>query len=137
MGARVVLDANVLVSALGWRGAPHQILELCLSRRLELVLSPEILAELERVLSYPKFSFSKDQITAYLEVVAEAAQIVRPDFRLRVVEADEPDNRILECALAGGADAIASGDAHLLDLGSFEGIPILTPRALLERYSQG
>ena len=135
MGPRVVLDTNVLVSALGWRGAPYQIFQLCVTGRVSLLASPELLAELERVLSYPKFQFAADTISSYLELVMELAVIVRPTFRVSVVEADDSDNRILECALAGDAEVIVSGDSHLLDLKNFEGIPILPPRSFLDRFS--
>lgn len=54
MGARVVLDTNILVSALGWRGAPYEIVRSCLDHRHKLLLSPDLLEEVERVLHYPK-----------------------------------------------------------------------------------
>jgi putative PIN family toxin of toxin-antitoxin system len=136
MGARVVLDTNILVSALGWRGAPHQIVRSCLDHRHELLLSPDLLEEVERVLHYPKFSFSSAEITDYLALLMEAAEMVSPDFRLAVIEADPTDDRILECALAGGAEVIVSGDGHILSLKNFEGIPILRPQEFLDRYRQ-
>ena len=105
-----------------------------MTSRLNLLVSPELLAELERELAYPKFQFTADKVGAYLELVMELAVIVQPAFRLSVVEADDSDNRILECALAGDAEAIVSGDSHLLDLKSFEGIPILPPRSFLDHF---
>lgn len=134
MGARVVLDTNVLVSGLGWPGASSKLVKLCLDETLRLVLSSEILRELERVLSYPKFKFSEKDVSEYLDILTQAAELVEPDFRLAAVPDDESDNRILECALAGGADAIVSGDRHLKTLGSYENIPILTPQAFLEEH---
>lgn len=105
MGARVVLDTNVIVSGLGWRGPSHDIVQSCLDLQHDLVLSSALLMEIERVLRYPKF-----------------------------VQDDPADNRVLECALAGGAQVIVSGDRHLLDLAELEKIPILRPRAFLDRY---
>lgn len=132
MGTRVVVDTNVLVSALGWRGASWTIIRMCVEQRLHLLLSSEILKELERVLAYPKFEFSQEEISEYMELVTQTAEIVEPDFRLSVVADDPSDDRILECAQAGGADVIVSGDRHLKALGSYEGIAILPPRALLD-----
>lgn len=133
MGERVVLDTNVLVSALGWRGAPYEIVRQCLDGRYILLLSPETLAELERVLRYPKLRFSEAQITEYLEQLTEIAELIHPLAELSVIPDDPTDNRILECALAGQANVIVSGDGHLLQLKVFEGIPILRPQQFFER----
>ena len=132
MGPRVVLDTNVLVSALGWRGPSHSIVEKCQTGEIRLLLSLEILRELERVLRYPKLGFSEEEIAEYLGLLAQIADLVEPGFRLSVVEEDPSDNRFLECALAGEADYVVSGDRHLKALGSFEGIPILPPQEFLE-----
>jgi putative PIN family toxin of toxin-antitoxin system len=136
MGARVVLDTNVLISALGWRGAPHDIVQLCIKRQHRLLLSPDLLAELERVLCYAKLGFTPTAVVEYIEILAEVAELISPDLRLDVVQEDPPDNRILECAVVGRADAIVTGDGDLLRLRSFaEGRPILTPRSFLEKFS--
>lgn len=137
MGTRVVLDTNITVSALGWRGPSHDIVQSCLAHQRNQVLSPDLLTELDRVLRYPKFHFSDSDILDYLTLLTEAADIVRPNFQVALIEADPSDNRVLECALAGFADAIVTGDEHLLDLGEFEKIPILRPKAFLERFSPG
>ena len=133
MGERLVLDTNVLISALGWRGVPRDIVRLCLTGRCVLLLSPEILSEVERVLRYPKFKFTPIQIDAYLEQLTEAAELIQPDRQVDAVAEDPSDNRFLECALAGRADVIVSSDRHLLDLESFENIPILRPQAYARR----
>lgn len=134
MGARVVLDTNVIVSGLGWRGPSHDIVQSCLDLQHDLVLSPDLLAEIERVLRYPKFHFSDSEILDYLAILTESADLVKPDFQVAIVQDDPDDNRVLECALAGGAEVIVSGDGHLLDLAEFEKIPILRPRAFLDRF---
>jgi uncharacterized protein len=134
MGTRIVLDTNILVSGLGWRGPSHDIVESCLEHRYDLLLSPDLLEELERVLRYPKFHFSDSDILDYLVLLTQSAEVVRPDFQVAVVEADPSDNRVLECALAGVAEVIVTGDDHLLDLGEFEKIYILRPRAFLDRF---
>lgn len=136
MGTRVVLDTNILISALGWRGAPHEIVRSCLDHRHQLVLSPDLLEEVERVLHYPKFRFSSVEILDYLAILMEAAELVQPNFHVAVIEADPSDNRILECALAGRARVIVTGDDHLLSLKEFEEIPILRAQEFLDRYGR-
>jgi len=136
MGSRIVLDTNVLVSALGWRGPANTVVRQCVEKKHQLLLSPDILKELERVLSYPKFHFSEKEISEYLEILTEVGEIVEPSVQLSVVVDDPSDNRILECALGGKADVIVSGDRHLKDLGSFREIPILPPRIFLDCFSK-
>jgi putative PIN family toxin of toxin-antitoxin system len=85
------------------------------------------------VLNYPKFRFSQAEITDYLILLMTAAEVVHPDFRIASIEADPSDDRVLECALAGRAEVIVSGDGHLLSLGEFEKIPILRAQAFLDR----
>jgi putative PIN family toxin of toxin-antitoxin system len=134
MGTRIVLDTNVLVSALGWRGPSHDIVASCLDYKYDLLLSPDLLTELEKVLRYPKFHFQDSAILDYLTLLAKSAEIVIPDLKVAIVQADPDDNRVLECALAGNAEVIVTGDDHLLDLAEFEKILILRPKAFLDRF---
>ena len=131
MGPKVVLDTNVLVSALGWKGSPHQVLRHCIAGHCRLFTSPALIREAERVLSYPKFCITKTRRDEFLALLAETATIVEPGFTLDLVTADPSDNRILECALAGDCRYVVTGDQHLLSLPSFQGIQILTPDAFL------
>jgi uncharacterized protein len=70
----------------------------------------------------------------YLPVLLALGEPVIPRRRVNAVKEDPDDNRILECALAAGADVIVSGDGHLLRLTEYEGIAILTPRAFLTAH---
>jgi putative PIN family toxin of toxin-antitoxin system len=127
---RVVFDTNVLVSALvtaGGRG------EAALLRAVEgtdrLLTSKAIVDELLGVLAR-KFGRDREQlarVAIFLSDVAELVQTTRPIHLL----ADEPDNRVLECAVSGNADTIVTGDRALLDLEAFEGIRILSLRDYL------
>lgn len=87
--------------------------------------SPAILAELRGKLASPKFGFSADELDRVERAVRAAATVVEPDPSLSVL-ADEPDNRILECAVYSGALAVVTGDKDLLALGSYEGVGIMT-----------
>jgi putative PIN family toxin of toxin-antitoxin system len=134
---RIVLDANVLVSAiLSPRGTPAQILHAWRDEQFDLVISDAILAEIGRVLRYPKIAtrhrWSEEQLRAFLDDLAHVAMRTPGILTLAVITEDPPDDRYLECAVEGEASYIVSGDQFLLRLGAYQGIPILTPRAFLE-----
>ena len=133
---RVVLDANVLVSAvLSPRGAPAQILNAWRAQQCDLVISHAILAELDRVFRYPKIAkrhrWSEAQLQAFLANLSHIAILTPGILTLAVIAEDPPDDRSLECAVEGEAASIVSGDQLLVRLGAYQGIPILTPRAFL------
>lgn len=98
----------------------------------ELAMSAEILAEFREKLS-SKFGFSEGEIGRVERVILDKATSVEPEVELRVLE-DEPDNRILECAMAAGTAAIVTGDRHLLDLKSYEGVGMMTIADLLYSF---
>ncbi len=106
----VVFDTNVLVSAVGWRGPEHELYERC--RAGELAISPELLAELERVLRYPRLGFAEEEIEGFISDLLGHATTVSPSRTVVVVEENPDDDRVIECALAAGARRIVSGDKH-------------------------
>jgi len=123
---RAVLDSNVIVSGLGWSGAPARIMEAVLTGDLVLVTSAPLLAELRRVFAYPKLARAIPDRSRLADLVEMLSVVVEPTDTFEVVE-DDSDNRVLEAAVTGRVDYIVSGDGHLLTLGSFQGIPVLTP----------
>ncbi|HUI43861.1 MAG TPA: putative toxin-antitoxin system toxin component, PIN family [Terriglobia bacterium] len=126
----VVFDTNILVSALAFPGGrAEQALNRIVQGQDRLVLSKAILDELLGVLAQ-KFSRDPEELARVAVWLADAAEWVHPNLRLHVV-ADEADNRILECALAGGASLIVTGDHGLLQLKGFEGVRIITLREYL------
>ena len=128
--AHVVLDTNIIVSSF-WGGLPRHVVEGWLAERYALLISPPVLAEyqatLERLLPHSQ------AVSRFLHAVYLKALSIHPKEELNVIHQDPADNRFLECALAGEADYIVSGDQHLLRLKSFRQIPILTARAFLEK----
>ena len=121
---RVVFDTNVLVSALvfpGGRG--DEALQRILEERDELFLSKAILDELLGVLAR-KFARDAEALSRVAVFLAEVSTLVKPARRVKVLR-DDPDNRILECAVAGRADLIVTGDEALLALGEFEGVRVV------------
>ena len=133
----VVFDTNVLVSAVGWRGPEHEIYQRCRAGELRLALSPELLAELERVLRYPKLGFAEEEINAFISDLLEHAATVSPSHTVEVVEADPDDDRVIECALAAGARWVVSGDRHLLGLEEYEGIRIIDAATAIHVLGNG
>ena len=127
----VVCDTNVLVSALGWGGPERQLYNACRGTQVRLFTSVELLEELERTLHYPKFGFSEDEIAAFQADVRAHAGLVESEVEISAITADPDDNRVLECAVTARVNLIVSGDRHLLDLETYEGIPIVGARRAL------
>jgi len=128
---RVVFDSNIFVSALVFPGkqAEKAVLRI-IEGRDHLLISGPIVSEVLTVLAR-KFAREREELARVAVLLAELAETVRPWRRLQALR-DDADNRILECAVAGRADAIVTGDREMLDLGSFESIRILPLRTYLE-----
>ena len=108
-------------------GTPHEIFQKCIEGHFELYLSPPLLSEIRKVLTYHKFDFSRDEIDEFLSILIEAANIVEPETAVNLISPDPSDNRVLECAIAANCEYIISGDKHLLKIRDFENIEILSP----------
>jgi putative PIN family toxin of toxin-antitoxin system len=128
---RVVADTNVFISALMFGGLPGRFLDLALGRRFALITSKVLLDELDEKLR-GKFAVSERDALAIRAKLEGNATIVDPDFELHAAAEDPDDNRVLECAVAAKADLIVSGDRHLLRIGRYEGIAVVTVRQFLE-----
>jgi uncharacterized protein len=128
---RVVFDTNILVSALVFPGGRGEAaLQRIIEEQDQLVLSKPILDELLGILAR-KFSRDAEELARVAVLMSEVATIVSPRRRLRVVK-DEPDNRVLECALTGRSQAIVTGDRALLALHDFRGVRLLSLRDYLD-----
>ena len=130
---RVVLDTNVLISAILFGGKPRQILEKAIRGEIRLCLSEPILEELKGVLQRSKFDYSPETIQFILTELMGIADFVNPSETLNVVLEDPEDNRVLECAVEAKANYIISGDFHLLKLSRYLNIEVLNVAAFLER----
>jgi len=128
---RIVFDTNIYISAFITPGGRGEAAYLkAINGELELVTSVPILTELAGKLR-SKFHWEDEQIKAAVRHVAAAAAVVKAVERLDVL-AEEPDNRILECARECCAELIVTGDRHLLALGSYEGTAIVSLAAFLD-----
>jgi putative PIN family toxin of toxin-antitoxin system len=130
---RIVLDTNVLISALAFPGSkPDQILRGIRRGEMDLYVSPFILAELDRVLRQ-KFRLNKTDADDQINAIRSIAHLIRPTEQVRVITAKDDDNRILECALAAQADFLITGDKeHLQPLGALGQTRIVSPAQFLD-----
>ena len=127
---KVVFDTNILVSALVFPGGRAEAALLrIIEEHDQLLLSKPILDELLGVLAR-KFSRDAEELARVAVLLSELGLTVRPRRKLRVVK-DDPDNRVLECAVAGRADVIVTGDKDLLELREYRGIRIISLRQYL------
>lgn len=124
---RVVLDTNTVVSALLFAGTASRLVPLWQSGRITVLLSGAILEEYLRVLAYPKFRLTEQEIRALIaEQVLPFTETVTKPRRLRVSCRDPHDRKCLECAVGGRAYYLITGDQDLLELGRPLGVTILT-----------
>jgi len=136
---RVVLDTNVLISGILWDGKPAEIIRKAENEEIKVIISDQILEELEGVLKRPYFKKNFENMDKRIrEIQIKLIKIfegpIEPDEDLGVIEKDQSDNRILECAVEGEAEFVISRDGHLLELEEFKNIEILEPSDFLEQY---
>ena len=137
---RIVVDTNILVSAyLTPKGKAAQILEQWRHHRFDLIISEPLLAEYERVLRYDHIQslhlMSNDEISTVIDDFREFAFVVKPTQKISVIKDDPDDNKFLECVIAGSASYITSGDTHLLQIGQYKNIQILTTTLFLKNIT--
>ena len=131
---RVVLDTNVLLSALVFGGRPRQVIELLARDLIDVVISEEILTEVRRHVAN-KFPTFTDDLVKFEILLEQDSELVKLGSITIAVCRDPDDNRILETATLGSCNYIASGDKDLLVLGIYKNIQILKPAEFLERFS--
>ena len=134
---RAVIDTGIFVSALiRGRGTIGSVLRALREARFTAIYTTELLVEIIDVLGRHrmrvKYHIQPEDVSALIHLIRLRGELVIPDQKVGACR-DPKDDKFLEAALAGGADCIVSGDADLLALGSFEGIPILRPAEFIAR----
>ncbi|MEK7676843.1 MAG: putative toxin-antitoxin system toxin component, PIN family [Verrucomicrobiota bacterium] len=135
---KIVVDSNTLVSGSLWNGPPARLLDAIRSGKLTLVQSPVLWVEFVEVLSRPKFAarlrlegltptLVADGLRRYVTWIPNSQIPLPPELR------DPKDLLVLAAAVCTKADAVVTGDNDLISMNSFEGIPILNARAMLEK----
>jgi len=131
---RLVLDANIFVSAYFWHGNPKNILNRIAQKLDTLFISDAVINEVGYVIKKPKFNCSEEEsnfIMTDIKVLGKTVA-VSPQHQVKGVCRDPKDDKYLECAIAAGADYIISGDRDLLDLKEYGGVKIVSARDYLD-----
>ncbi len=130
---RVVLDTNILISALIFRGELSMLVELWKSGEIVPIISKETFEEFRAVLSYPKFRLTENEIKVIIEEeVLSFFEVVEGVEDINGVCTDPDDDKFIACALAANADFIVSGDKALCDVGRFKSVKIITAAEFLK-----
>jgi uncharacterized protein len=131
---KAVFDTNIFVSALAIPGGQaERAINLVIDAQVNLIVSKDIIHEVLGVLAQ-KFSKGAEELSRTAVFLSELGEVITPREKIAVL-GDEPDNRILECAVAGHADAIVTGDRAMLNLKKYTGIRILSLRQFLDENS--
>ena len=126
---KVILDTNIIISALGFGGKPREILNLILDNQIQGVTSSVLLAELEDVVN-KKFPLLSSDLEKTKKQIRKKFKMVIPKQTVKILQ-DIDDNRVLEAAMTGKCNYIVTGDKDLLTLKTFHQIKILTPNDFL------
>ena len=131
---RVVIDTNVVISALLFGGTPGKLIPLWKSGHIITLASAEIIDEYIQVMTYPKFKLSEEEIhyLLYFEILPYLDVVSVGPALSPIIEKDPSDDKFILCAEAGKANFIISGDQHLLSLKNYKKIKILNPKQFLK-----
>ena len=134
---KVVVDTNIVISALLFGGTPGKLITLWKSGRIQPFVSNQIINEYLRVLAYPKFTLSEAEINYILyKEILPYFEVVEIKVGKIIIQEDPADDMFIRCALSGKADIIISGDSHLLSLKSYQKVKILTPFQVLKELEE-
>ncbi len=128
----VVLDTNIFLSGIHWNGSSDKVLRHWFLKKFSLVVSSEILDELFRQLRDFKIQMPEQVIDAWEKLILEKSIFVIPKTKINVVKADPDDNKFIEAAIEGKASYIVSQDKHLLNIGEYQNIKIISPEEFLK-----
>ncbi len=128
---KVIIDTNVLISAIIFGGIPEKIIKLIQENKINAITSSILISELLEIL-VKKFHFTSDKLYLVEELIKENFIVVHPTDTVDVVR-DKDDNRVIEAAIQGNCKYIITGDRDLLVLKLFQNIEIVTPEQFLKR----
>ena len=124
---KVVLDTNIFISGIFWKGGSNKVILNWKEGKFTLVTSLEAVSEIIKVLKDFKIKLSDEMIKEWVDLIVRNSMIVEPKEKIEAVKDDPKDNIFIETAVVGNADYIISQDNHLLKLKDFGGIKIITP----------
>ena len=133
---RVVLDTNVLISALLFKGGLSEIVGLWQKGKIIPVISKETFSELVTVLEYPKFSLTREETDSIIKYeILPYFEIVEVVKDVEGICRDPEDDKFISCAISGSADYIVSGDKDLFDLKQYKSIKIIKASDFIKMYN--
>ena len=130
---KIVFDTNILISALITTGKPKELFNKAAQGQIQLIISKSILKEFSQVTEDPRIRkyANEDDVIGFVRVINRVAKIVNVTSQFKAVKEDPDDDIVVRTAFDGKANYIVSGDKHLLSLGTFRGIKILTVDEML------
>ena len=129
---RIVLDTNVLLSAIVCNGKPRKLFQMGIDGKYKILISKETLDELSEVIQRPKFKMTREGIVRIVSALMETGENVRIISNFEVINNDLDDNIIINTAYDGNADYIVSGDKDIKDLKNFKKIKIVSVDEMLK-----
>ena len=131
----VILDTNILISAILFKGTPLRVLEHCISEeKTDAAISPELLAELIGKLKY-KFGIKNKTLEELKDFMENSFLNLMPDYRTEICR-DDSDNKTIDLAIWANGGFIVTGDNDLFELGDYKGIKIITAAQFLEKFKE-
>jgi putative PIN family toxin of toxin-antitoxin system len=131
---KVILDTNVFVSGVFFAGPPYRILEAWRDGKLQLIISPEILEEYQRVAEALSEQFPAVNLRPMLDLLTVKAELFSAQSLPQPVSDDPDDDKFLACAIASKCSVIVSGDKHLLKVSGYQGIRVVKPLDFVDEY---
>jgi putative PIN family toxin of toxin-antitoxin system len=132
---KVVLDTNILVSALLFKGELVRLVDLWKGGRIIPLFSKETFDEFWTVLTYPKFKLSKAEITRIIETdVLPFFEVIEATDVVNGICKDPDDDKFIACAVSGGAGVLVTGDQHLCDVQVYKTVKIINAADFLRMF---
>jgi putative PIN family toxin of toxin-antitoxin system len=124
---KVVIDTNVFISGIFWKGQSNKVLNLWREGKITPVVSADMLSEFTRVMNDFKIQLPEDMIKEWVNLILRNSILVEPKEKLAVVKDDPKDDMFIEAAVTGNVEYIISQNKHLLKLKSYKRIRIAKP----------
>jgi len=125
-----ILDTNIYISSIFWKGQPYKIVKKCLEERFNAFLTEEIIIELRRALKRD-FNVNDEKMSEIIDGICLFAQKIQSTYKVNIVKDDPADNIIIQCALSSNANYIVTQDKHLLRIKEHKNIKIINPSEFL------
>jgi putative PIN family toxin of toxin-antitoxin system len=129
----IVLDTNVFISGVFWSGPPHEILKAWKDKKINLILSQEIIDEYDRVSKSLLKQYPKIDLLPFIELLTINSTMYLPVKINEKISRDPDDDKFVTCALAAGVKFIISGDKDLLDISGYQGVSVIKPGVFVKQ----